>query len=153
MSRLLGQLLATPLLIIGSVAAVVGWLSGDWRPLSAAGAALILVLPPGVMVLLCLRRPNLSPYSRVGVVLLGSLLRLLLGVGGGLLVYRLLRQTTGWEPLIFWSWLLGTYLVALTVETIVLAGYVRRWDGTGLGASQNKVPVYPLAGTQSPSVV
>ncbi|MCX8139598.1 MAG: hypothetical protein WHU94_05810 [Thermogemmata sp.] len=129
MKTLLVQVVGWPLLVIGLLAsgAAVGV---DPRHAWAAIVSLALILPPGVAAVWLVRQWRGSPFGRVAAVVLGSTLRLLTGFGGGLVVFLLLRRPLDWDPLTFWGWLLGTYLVALTVETVVLARDVAQGAGT-----------------------
>lgn len=126
-----GRLIGWPIATIATLAVLVSVISGDGLHVVAAVVSLTLVLPPGAVALVLVRRPSASPYGRVAVVVLASLLRLLLGFGGGVAAYALLRPLIGWGPLSFWGWLLGTYLLSLAVETAVLAGYVSRQQQGG----------------------
>ncbi|GIW83831.1 MAG: hypothetical protein KatS3mg106_344 [Gemmataceae bacterium] len=146
MKILLVQVIGWPLLIIGLLASGVA-AGVDHRHAWAAVASLVLVLPPGVVAVWLVRQWRGSPFGRVGAVVLASVLRLLTGFVGGLVVFLLLRRLLDWDPLTFWGWLLGTYLVALTAETMALARYVAQPVGAaqppGPEAEQPVPPVVP----------
>lgn len=135
---LLVPVIGWPLLIVGLLAsgAAVGM---DQRHVWAAMASLALVLPPGVVAVWLVQRWRWSPFGRVAAVVLTSVLRLLIGFGGGLVVFLLLRQPLKWDPLTFWGWLVGTYLVALTTETAVLTRYVSQAFGLDAERPVNSV--------------
>jgi hypothetical protein len=144
---LLVQVVGWPLLIIGLLAS--GAAAGvDSRHAWAAMASLVLVLPPGVLAVWLVRRWRGSPFGRVAAVVLVSALRLLTGFGGGLVVFLLLRRPLDWDPLTFWGWLLGTYLVALTAETVVLARYVAGLPGASAEPLRMAVPGVTGAGRE-----
>jgi hypothetical protein len=134
---LLKQIIGWPLLVIGLLASVAA-VGVDQRHAWAAGVSLALVLPPAIVVVWLVQRWRWSPLGCVAVVMLASFLRLLVGFGGGLCVFLLFRRALEWDPLIFWGWLLGTYLTALAVETVVLARYVTQTPRHG---SEQSVPV------------
>ncbi|MCS7272501.1 MAG: hypothetical protein NZ703_15565, partial [Gemmataceae bacterium] len=107
MIGLLARLAGGPVLIIGLPAALVSGLSGQGCHLTAAAVALALILPPGVLAAWLVQRQEMSAYGRVAIVMLTSILRLVLGFGGGVALFFLCRHSLGWGPLCFWGWLLG----------------------------------------------
>jgi hypothetical protein len=86
-----------------------------------AGIALALTVPPGVATLLVADRLSKSSAAgQVTALALGPIVRLLVGFGGAVLVFKLARSTFQTEPVSFWAWLLGAYLTTLVVETAML---------------------------------
>ena len=47
-------------------------------------------------------------------------MRLLVGFGGAVLVFLLSKPTFHGDPISFWMWVLGVYLLTLIVETVLL---------------------------------
>jgi hypothetical protein len=53
-------------------------------------------------------------------VFLGTFVRLVVGFGGGLLVFFASGPTFRVDPVSFWLWLMGVYLITLAVEMVLL---------------------------------
>jgi hypothetical protein len=86
-----------------------------------AGIAVGLTIPPGVITLIWTERlSNSSPAARVAALAIGPVVRLLMGFGGAVLVFKLAQPTFQVDPLSFWGWVLGAYLTTLIVETAML---------------------------------
>jgi hypothetical protein len=113
-------LVCLPILILGFVAVPLGYLLGPYQWL-CCGIAVGLTVPAGLLILLATRWLNhQSPYGRVVALVLGTFVRLLIGFGGGVLLFVAAGTTFRMEPISYWLWLLGAYLVSLTIETILL---------------------------------
>jgi predicted benzoate:H+ symporter BenE len=54
-------------------------------------------------------------------LVLGTVVRLLVGFGGAVVVFFAAGDTFRAEPISFWAWVLGTYLVTLVVEMVLLS--------------------------------
>lgn len=113
-------LLAVPVLVLGVVAVPLGLVRGPYQWL-CAGIAIGLTVPPGLATLAATAwLAKTSPYGRVLAVFVGTFVRLVVGFGGAALVFFGSGPTFRNDPLSFWFWLLGAYLVALVVETMLL---------------------------------
>lgn len=114
-------LLGVPVLFAILVAIPLGMWRGPYQWLCAA-VAVGLVVPPGLITLFVAERMGKSSaYGRVGAVFLGTAVRLLVGYGGGALVFLLAKPTFHGDPISYWLWVLGVYLTTLIVETVLLA--------------------------------
>jgi hypothetical protein len=86
-----------------------------------AGIAVGLTIPPGVITLILADRlSNSSPAAQVAALAFGPVVRMLIGFGGAVLVFKLAQPTFQADPLSFWGWVLGAYLTTLIVETAML---------------------------------
>jgi hypothetical protein len=113
-------LLGLPILIVGLVATPLGLLRGSYQWL-CAGVAVGLTVPAGLVTLLATGwLSKTSPYGRVLAVFLGTFVRLVVGFGGGLLVFFASGPTFRVDPVSFWLWLMGVYLITLAVEMVLL---------------------------------
>jgi hypothetical protein len=112
-------LLGLPVLIAILAAVPLGLWRGSYQWLCAA-IALGLVVPPGLLTLFASERlAQASPYARVGALVLGTVVRLLIGFGGAVLVFVLGKSTFQGDAISFWMWVLGAYLTTLLVETVL----------------------------------
>ena len=94
------------------------------RPVHASRLSSLRKAPwsePMVTLLLAERLGKGSPYARVLPVVLGTLIRLAVGFGGGAVMFFASGATFRADPLSYWFWVLGAYLVTLVVETVLLA--------------------------------
>lgn len=113
-------LLGLPILIVGLVATPLGLVRGSYQWL-CAGAAVALTVPAGFMTLLATGWLNkTSPYGQVIALFLGTFVRLVVGFGGGVLVFFAWGPTFRVDPMSFWLWLMGAYLTVLVVEMVLL---------------------------------
>jgi hypothetical protein len=114
-------LLGVPVLLAGVAAVPLGLWRGPYQWLCAA-VAVGLTVPPGLITLLLADRLERgSPYGRVLAVVLGTVVRLVLGFGGAALVFLAAGPTFRSDPVSYWLWVLFAYLVTLAVETSLLA--------------------------------
>jgi hypothetical protein len=115
-------LLGVPVLAAALVAVPLGLWRGPHQWLCAA-VAVALVVPPGLVTLVAAERlGKSSAYGRVATMVLGTFVRLLVGIGGAAVVFLLARPTFQADAVSFWAWVLGAYLTTLIVETALLAG-------------------------------
>ena len=120
MIRQAAILLGLPILIVGLVATPLGLLRGSYQWL-CAGVAVGLTVPAGLVTLLATAwLKKTSPFGRVIAVFLGTFVRLVVGFGGGLLVFFASGPTFRVDPVSFWLWLMGVYLITLAVEMVLL---------------------------------
>jgi hypothetical protein len=88
-----------------------------------AGIAIGLVVPPGVLTLLLAGRlARGTHFGPLVALAMGTVVRLGISFGGGVAVFLANRSMVSSDPFSFLAWLLGVYLAALTVETVLLAG-------------------------------
>src|SRR5262249_26265178 len=113
-------LLGVPLAVAALVAVPMGLWRGPYQWLCAA-VALGLTVTPGVLTLLLTMRFAKSPVGQIVALVLGTVVRLLVGFGGAVVVFFAAGDTFRAEPLSFWGWVLGTYLVTLLVEVTLLS--------------------------------
>jgi hypothetical protein len=115
-------LLGVPVLLVGAAAVPLGLWRGSYQWLCAA-VAVGLTVPPGLVTLVLAERLGReSPYGRVLAVVLGTVVRLVLGFGGAGLVFLVAGASFRSDPASYWLWVLFAYLVTLAVETSLLAG-------------------------------
>jgi hypothetical protein len=115
-----------------TIAAVVAVPLGLWRgPYQwlCAAVAVALTVTPGVIALaLAERLGRGTPAARVLAVVVGTVVRLGVGFGGGVVVFLAAGPTFRSDPISFWLWVLFAYLVTLVIETLLLAGDRRAAD-------------------------
>lgn len=117
-----------PILIGAAVAAPVGLLGGSahW---GFAAIAFGLCVPPGLVGLVLgdyvIRT---SPLGRLLAVLVGSFVRLVVGFGGGMVVFLVAGPDGRADRIAFWLWVLFAYLTTLATETALMAGPVKVSD-------------------------
>lgn len=115
-------LVGLPVALAVAVAVPLGLWRGEYQWLCAA-VAVGLTVPPGLVTLLIAERLGRgSPYGRVLAVVVGTVVRMGVGFVGGVLVFLGAGPTFRADPVSFWVWLLGVYLVTLAAETSLLAG-------------------------------
>jgi hypothetical protein len=113
-------LLFTPVLLLGIAAIPLGYWRGSHQWLCCA-VAIGLTVPAGVVTLLATAwLDNTSPYGRVVSLFVGTFVRLVIGFGGGVLVFFAAGETFRGDPVSFWIWLLCAYLITLTLEMVLL---------------------------------
>ncbi len=122
MSRALAAVVGVPLGAAVAAAALLSvWLEPRGVAASATCAVGVVVPPAVATVWLARRNAAAAPAARVAAVVLGMVVRLVVGLGGGLLAYAGLKRLMPVPPLLYWLWLLGIYLLTLLVETAALA--------------------------------
>jgi hypothetical protein len=100
---------------------------GVWRgdlsfQLQCVGIALLLVLGPGVATLVITTRLGREfIYGPLLALAVGTFVRVVIGFGGGVLIFLASKPTFHVAPMFYWGWLLGIYVLALAIETILLA--------------------------------
>jgi hypothetical protein len=113
-------LLGVPTILAALVALPLGMLRGPHHWLCAA-VAVALTVTPGIVTLVAAdRMAKASPYGRVAALVLGTVVRLVVGFGGAVAVFFAAGETFRAGPIVFWGWILGAYLVTLIVETVLL---------------------------------
>ena len=81
-----------------------------------------LCVPAGLaVVLLHDYLKGTSPYGRIIAMFAGTLIRLAVAFGGGVLVFMLAGPSERNDKIAFWLWILFAYLTTLAVETVLLA--------------------------------
>lgn len=86
-----------------------------------AGVALGLTVPAGLVTLIATQRlGKASPYGYLVAMVLGTVTRLFVGLGGAIVVFFAAGNTFRTEPISFLGWVLGAYLITLTVEMALL---------------------------------
>jgi hypothetical protein len=113
-------LLGVCVAVVVPVALVVGLWRGSHHWLSATVALALTATPAVVTLLVADRLAKGSPLGRVVALVLGPIVRLLVGFGGAVVVFYGAGDTFRAEPVVFWGWILGTYLLTLIVETVLL---------------------------------
>lgn len=114
-------LLGVPVLLAVALAVPLGVWRGDYQWL-CAGVAVVLVVPPGLVTLVL--ADKLARTSVLGPLLalaVGTALRLAVGFGGAVVVFLVSKPTFHAQPLTYFGWVLGLYLVTLVTETAILA--------------------------------
>jgi hypothetical protein len=113
-------LLFAPILLLGIAAIPLGLLRGPYQWICFA-VAVVLTVPAGLVTLFAsVWLTNASPYGRIVSLFLGTFVRLAVGVGGGVAVFFSAGSTFRVDPMSFWLWLLGAYLITLTIEMVLL---------------------------------
>ena len=121
MIRRTAILLGVPVLLVAAVAVPLGLWRGEYQWL-CAGIALALVVPPGLVTLVLAERlAKTSLFGPLLALAVGTALRMVVGFGGAVLVFALSKPTFHADPLTYFGWLLGVYLLMLVVETAMLA--------------------------------
>lgn len=119
MTRRTAIILGVPVLLAVAVAVpVTQWRGPQHGKLAAA--ALALTVPVGVVTLrLAFRSSRLPVYGPVVAMALGTFLRAVVGFGGAAVLLAT-SDVCRREPLAFMAWVLGAYLVTLTVELAII---------------------------------
>lgn len=121
MIRQAAILLGVPVALAVLVAVPLGLWRGEYQWLCAA-VAVGLVIPPGLVTLfLAERLAKASLFGPILALAVGTVIRLAVGFGGAAAVFFLNRPTFEADPLSFFGWVLGAYLVTLGTETALLA--------------------------------
>jgi hypothetical protein len=116
-------LLGVPVALATLVALPLGLWRGEYQWLCAA-VAVALVVPPGLVTLILAERlAKASLFGPILALAVGTVIRLGAGFGGAAAVFFLNRQTFEPDPLSFFGWVLGVYLVTLATETALLAQF------------------------------
>lgn len=113
-------LLGVPVVIAVLVAIPLGLLKGSihWW---CAGVALVLTVLPGLLTLILAERlAKSSPLGSMVALVVGTAVRVVVGFGGAAAVFFGAGDTFRGDPIVFWGWVLGSYLVTLAVETALL---------------------------------
>jgi hypothetical protein len=110
-----------PALLAAAMAVPLGIWRGPHHWAIAAIALGLMVLPGLVTLFLCERLRIGSPAGQVAALVLGTVVRLVVGFGGAVLVFVLTKPRFHHDAISFWMWILGVYLVTLVVETALLA--------------------------------
>jgi hypothetical protein len=111
-------------LLVGLAAAVPVSLTLGPRHWAFAGIAFGLTVPPGLVTLaLGQYLIRTSPLGRVLAMFVGTFVRLVVGLGGAVVVFFAAGPDDRADKAAFWLWLLFAYLVTLAAETALLA----RW--------------------------
>jgi hypothetical protein len=113
-------LVGLPVGLAALVAVPLGLERGSYQWLCAAVAVALTVLPGLITLVLAERLGRGTPAARVLAVFLGTAIRLAIGFGGGVVVFFASGPTFRADPISFWLWVLGLYLVTLVVETSLL---------------------------------
>jgi hypothetical protein len=139
-------LLGVPAALAALVAVPLGVVRGPVHWLSAAVAVALTAVPGLVTLVLADRMAKSSPVARVAALVIGPVVRLVVGFGGAVAVFFAAGDTFRAEPVVFWGWLLGMYLVTLIVETVLLGrsqfgsqepGIRNREEESGRGATDS----------------
>lgn len=119
-------LLGVPIVLAVLVAVPLGLWRGEYQWLCAA-IAVGLVVPPGLLTLILADKlGRMSVFGPLLALAIGTALRLAVGFGGAVVVFLLGKPTFGADPMSYFGWLLGVYLVTLATETTLLAKSVTR---------------------------
>jgi hypothetical protein len=114
-------LLGVPVLLAAGVALPLGMWRGSHHWVFAA-IAVGLVVSPGLVTLFLSERLRAgSAAGQVAALVLGTVVRLVVGFGGAVLVFVLSKPRFHEDAIAYWMWILGIYLVALAIETALLA--------------------------------
>jgi hypothetical protein len=129
-------LLGVPVLLATVVAVPAGLWRGEYQWLCAA-VAVALVVPPGLVTLILTERlAKASVFGPLLAMVVGTAVRLTVGFGGAAAVFFLNRPTFEPDPISFFGWVLGTYLVTLVTETALLANGAAAARGVGQAQGQ-----------------
>ena len=122
MIRRAAILLGVPAALVVLVAVPLGLWRGEYQWL-CAGVAAVLVIPPGLVTLILAERlAKTSIFGPLVALGVGTAVRLTVGFGGAVMVFLISKPTFDEQPLVYFGWVLGTYLVTLATETALLAG-------------------------------
>jgi hypothetical protein len=114
-------LLGVPVALAALVAVPLGLWRGEYQWLCAA-VAVGLVVPPGLVTLVLADKfAKASVFGPILALAVGTMIRLGVGFGGAVAVFFLNKPTFDPDPLSFFGWVLGAYLVTLATETALLA--------------------------------
>jgi hypothetical protein len=131
-------MLGVPLAVAGLLAIPLSLWRGDLQWL-CAGVAVALVVPPGLVTLILAIKLSKSWVLGPHLALtLGTLVRLLVSIGGAVVVYATAKSSFNNDAISFFAWLLGVYLVSLVTEIALLANVVRVSAGIK-GETANRV--------------
>jgi hypothetical protein len=114
-------LFCVPVLLAALVAGPLGMWRGDYQLLCAAIAVGLIVPSAVATFVLAERLSRNSLYGPLLAVAIGTYGRLVVGFGGAAAVFFASKPTFHADPFSYWGWVLGTYLVTLVVETVLLA--------------------------------
>jgi len=118
--RQVAILFGVPVLIAVLVAAPLAQWRGPYQWLCAT-VALGLTVPVGIATLVIAHRMSkASPFGQIAAMFLGTFVRMVVGFGGAVVVFLAAGDTFRGEPLVFFGWVLGAYLVNLIVEIALL---------------------------------
>lgn len=121
MSRRLLIVVGAPL-CLGAILAIPIALAIGTNQLAFAAIAFGLSVPPGLaVVLLHDYLIRTSPFGRVMALFVGTFIRLVVGFGGGVILFLLVGPEERTDKLAFWAWILFAYLTTLATETVVFA--------------------------------
>jgi spore maturation protein SpmB len=113
-------LFGVPVVIAVLVAVPLAQWRGSYQWLCAA-VALGLTVPVGLATLLLANwMSKASAYGQIAAMFVGTAVRMVIGFGGAVVVFVAAGDTFRGEPLVFFGWVLGAYLVNLTVEIALL---------------------------------
>lgn len=113
-------LLCVPVAIAIVAALPMGMHRGAYQWLCAATAVALTVTPAIITFLIAERMATGSAVGRVAVLVLGPVVRLFIGFGGATAVFFGAGETFRTDPISYWGWVLGLYLITLIVETALL---------------------------------
>jgi hypothetical protein len=114
-------LIVLPILVLGAIAIPLGLFYGSYQWMYF-GVVIGVTVPPGFITLLAAEwLEKRLQFGRVIALFVGTFVRLVIGFGGGLLFFLASDTTLRSDPLSFLFWLMGAYLVTLSVETVLLA--------------------------------
>ncbi len=121
MIRRAAILLGVPVGLVALFAIPLGLWRGEYQWLCAA-VAVALVVPPGLVTLyLAERLAKTSIFGPLLALAMGTAVRVAVGFGGAVIVFLISKPTFNTEPLVYFGWVLGTYLTTLVTETALLA--------------------------------
>ena len=118
-------------MLVGALAAIPLALTLGPAQWAFAAIAFGLCVPPGLAVVgLHDYLIRTSPFGRVMAMFAGTLIRLAVGFGGGVIAFFLLGPHERADKIAFWLWILFAYLTTLVVETVVFVKPLAasRWE-------------------------
>lgn len=114
---LVGLPLAVGLLVAVPIGVMLG--TQHW---AFAAIAFGLTIPAGLLTLWIGEwLGGTSQYGRVIALFVGTFVRLVIGFGGGVIVFILIGLEERPDKIAYWFWILLAYLVTLGIETAVMA--------------------------------